>query len=119
MKKVLIIDDEEPILRMYGDILADYTVSKARTGKEGIAVAKAEKPDLIYLDIIMPEMNGLDVLKALKEDDDTKNIPVVLLTNLPEEASKDKAVSLGALDYLVKVEWEPMKLIEKTKEILQ
>jgi two-component system, OmpR family, alkaline phosphatase synthesis response regulator PhoP len=118
-KKILIIDDEEPIIRMYSEPLSDYNVLSAADGEAGLKVARSEKPDLIYLDIIMPKMNGLDVLKKLKESDETKEIPVILLTNLPEEASKDKAVALSAHDYFVKVNYEPDKLAEVTKEILK
>ena len=118
MKKILIIDDEKPIIEMYSSVLLDYQVLSALNGEEGIAIAKKEKPDLIYLDIIMPKVNGLDVLKRLKEDADTAEIPVILLTNLPEEASADKAKSLGAEDYFVKVEYEPEKLAEATKKML-
>jgi len=118
-KKILIIDDEQPILDMYSSALGDYTVMTAPDGEEGLNVARTEKPDLIYLDIIMPKINGLDVLKKLKEDDKTSEIPVVLLTNLPEEASKDKAKVLGAYDYFVKVNYEPDDLLEATKKILR
>lgn len=118
-KNILIIDDEEPILRMYSASLSEYNILTASNGEEGLAVAKSEKPDLIYLDIIMPKINGLDVLKKLKDDDQTKEIPVILLTNLPEEASKDKAEALGAYDYFVKVNYEPEDLLEATKKILK
>lgn len=118
-KKILIIDDEQPILKMYSTALVEYTVLTAPNGEEGLKAAKTEKPDLIYLDIIMPKINGLDVLKKLKEDDQTKEIPVILLTNLPEEASKDKAKVLGAYDYFVKVNYEPEDLLEATKKILR
>jgi len=120
MKKVLIIDDEDPILKMYSAALSeDFEVITAKTGLLGIELAKKEKPDLIYLDIIMPEMNGLDVLKNMKDDKETANIPVVLLTNLPKEASGDKALSLGAENYLVKVDNTPDQLVEITKERLK
>ena len=118
-KKILIIDDEQPILNMYSVALAEYGVFTAVNGYEGIEIAQKEQPDLIYLDIIMPKTNGLDVLKKLKSNDNTKEIPVILLTNLPEEASKDKAMALGAHDYFVKVEFEPERLLDETKKILR
>lgn len=113
-KKILIIDDEDAILKMYGIVLSTYNIITASNGSEGLELARKEKPDLIYLDIIMPEMNGLDVLKKLKEDSETAKIPVILLTNLPEQASKDKALSLGANNYFVKVNFEPSKLLQET-----
>lgn len=118
-KKILIIDDEQPILKMYSTALSEYNILTAPNGEEGLRIAKAEKPDLIYLDIIMPKINGLDVLKKLKEDEQTSEIPVVLLTNLPEEASKDKAKALGAFDYFVKVNYEPEDLLTATRKILR
>ena len=118
MKKILIIAAEEPILKMYSATLTDkYQVVTAKDGESGIETARKEKPDLIYLDIIMPHLNGLDVLKKLKENKETQNIPVILLTNLPKEASADKATSLGARDYFVKVDNTPERIAEKTNQI--
>jgi len=118
MAKILIIDDEKPILNMYKESLNKYQVLTAKNGQEGLDMAEKETPDLILLDIIMPEINGLDVLSKLKSDKNTASIPIVILTNLPEEASKEKATQLGATDYLVKAENEPDKLAEKVKGIL-
>jgi len=118
MKKILIVDDEEAIIKMYATALSGYNVIPAKTGVEALELAKSENPDLIYLDIIMPRLNGLDVLRRLKNDGLTKDIPVVLLTNLPEEASADKAKSLGAVGYFVKAEYEPEKVAEETKKLI-
>lgn len=119
MAKILIIDDEEPILKMYGEALSDHEVIFAKNGDEGISKATSESPDLILLDIIMPKVNGLDVLTKLKENKETSSIPVIILTNLPEEASKEKAKSLGAEDYFVKANYEPSKLAEAVGKILK
>jgi DNA-binding response OmpR family regulator len=116
--KILIVDDEEAILKMYSIGLAEFEIISASSGEEALEKARKEQPDLIYLDIIMPKINGLDVLKRLKSDKETAHIPVILLTNLPEEASAAKAKSLGANDYFVKVDFEPDKLAEKTREII-
>lgn len=115
-KKVLIVDDEEAIINMYKAALSDYEVLSAKNGEDALKIAKEKKPDLIYLDIIMPIYNGLDVLSDIKQDNNISHIPVILLTNLPEEASADKAKSLGAVDYFVKAEFEPERVAEKTKE---
>ena len=118
--KILIIDDEKGILRIYSDKLqaSGYEALTSENGDDGIKKAIAEQPDLILLDIIMPKINGLDVLKSLKLNDSTKAIPIVLLTNLPEEMSADKARELGATDYLVKAEHDPSEIIERIKQIL-
>lgn len=121
MAKVLIVDDEEAILMMYSDRLkaSSHEVLTANNGEEGIEIAKKEKPDLIFLDIIMPKINGLDVLKQLKSDPDVKDIPVFLLTNLPEDASGGKAKELGVTGYLVKAQVEPARLEEIVEEVVK
>jgi two-component system alkaline phosphatase synthesis response regulator PhoP len=118
--KALVVDDEQSLLNMYESSLkmAGMEVVTASDGPSGIEIAKQEKPAIILLDIIMPKMNGLDVLKALKEAPETKDIPVMLLTNLPEECSGEKAKQLGANAYLVKAEKEPRAVIEKIKTLI-
>ena len=119
--KVLIIDDEKPIVKMYEEYLktADIDVVSAFDGETGIGLAKAHQPDVILLDIIMPKLNGLDVLSKIKADPDIKNIPVFLLTNLPEECSGDKAEELGAAGYLVKAENEPKMVVDVIKKAIK
>ena len=96
----------------------NYEVISAQNGEEGLQKAIKEQPDIILLDIIMPEINGLDVLHKLKTDHDTATIPVLMLTNLPKDASFDKAKSLGATDYFVKADFEPDKLAEAVKNLI-
>jgi len=115
--KVLIVDDEKGILKMYSEYLSANGVEmiQATDGQTGVKLAKDQKPDIILLDIIMPKYNGLDVLKDVKADPELKNIPVFLLTNLPEESSGDKAKQLGSAGYLVKAEYEPKMLLDILK----
>jgi len=112
--KVLIIDDEKSILKMYEEYLktAGMEVLTVTDGQTGIGTAKAQKPDVILLDIIMPKFNGLDVLNKMKSDPDIKDIPIFLLTNLPAECSGEKAKELGAAGYLVKAEYEPKMVVD-------
>ena len=119
--KALIIDDEKSILKMYSEYLktAGFEVFSASGGEQGLVIAKEQKPDFILLDIIMPKLNGLDVLKTIKEDPDIKDIPVFLLTNLPEECSGNKAKELGAAGYLVKAEYEPKMVVEVIKKVVE
>ncbi|MFA6082524.1 MAG: response regulator [Patescibacteria group bacterium] len=114
MHSILIIDDEPAIIEMYKIKLeqSQYKVFTALSGTAGIEIAKHEKPDIILLDIIMPKINGFDVLKILKEDPETQSIPVFMTTNLPEHTSGEKAKSLGAVNYLVKAEYEPGMVVE-------
>lgn len=118
MAKILIVDDEEPILNMYGEALQSHEVVFAKNGEEGLKSAATEQPDIILLDIIMPKFNGLDVLDQLKNNQDTSSIPVIILTNLPKEASADKARELGAVGYFVKAEFEPEKLARAVNDLL-
>lgn len=115
--KVLIIDDEKGVIKMYEEYLktANMEVISAFDGQTGIGLAKAHQPDVILLDIIMPKLNGLDVLSKIKADPDIKNIPVYLLTNLPAECSGGKAKELGAAGYLVKAEYEPKMVVDVIK----
>lgn len=117
--KILIVDDEKLLLDLYHDILVEngFEVIMTTNSKEGIELAKREIPDIILLDILMPEMNGFDVAKILKSDDTMKNIPIYLLTNLPEESSSEKAKELGVAGYMMKAMTEPSKLAEEMKNI--
>ena len=117
--KILIVDDEKLLLDLYHDILVEngFEVIMTTNSKEGIELAKKEMPDVILLDILMPEMNGFDVAKILKSDDTMKNIPIYLLTNLPEESSSEKAKELGVSGYMMKAMTEPSKLAEEMKNI--
>ena len=115
--KVLIIDDEKGILKMYSQFLknAQMEVLTALDGETGMKMAKEQKPAVILLDIIMPRYNGLDVLRDIRKDPSLKDLPVLLLTNLPEESTGDKAKELGASGYLVKAEYEPKMLVDVIK----
>lgn len=118
--KILIIDDEEAVLEMYKIKLEmeGLRVLTAPDGQTGIEITRQEKPEVILLDIIMPKLNGLDVLKILKEDKKTKEIPVFLLTNLPQESGGGKGKELGAAGYLVKAEYEPKTLASMIKGVI-
>ncbi len=117
--KVLIIDDEDDILTMYRErLVADgFEIVTANNGQRGLDAAFSAPPDVILLDIIMPKFNGLDVLQMLKSRSETKDIPVYLLTNLPEEASGEKAKQLGASGYLVKANNEPSAVATLLKSL--
>jgi len=112
-KKVLIIEDDNNIIQMYSMKFKEkYDVLTAKTGVEGLEVAKNEKPDIILLDVIIPQLDGFAVLAKLKEDASTKNVPVILLTNLGQESDRKKGIEKGAVEYLVKVEHTPSQVLE-------
>lgn len=104
-KKILIIDDEKDFSYFVKENLqrlTNYEVITSDSGKKGMRAALKEKPDLILLDVIMPDIDGFQVLKKLKENDKTYHIPVIMLTAKNEDESKIKASGLYADDYIVK-----------------
>jgi len=121
MKKILTIDDEEDLtffIKANLELTGEYEVVVARSGKEGIKAAIRYKPDLILLDIMMPHMDGYQVLDRLKKSRRTLSIPVIMLTAKGDDESKMKASSLYNEDYIVK----PIQidsLIAKIEEILK
>lgn len=120
-KKILIVDDDALLLEMYAEKLGreGFQVETALSGRKGLEKARGFKPDLILLDILMPSMDGFQVLEKLKSDPATKGIPVVFLTNLSEEEENvRKGFGLGAAAYFVKARFRPAEIIEKIKEIL-
>lgn len=112
MKKILLIEDEFYILDLYKRILerAGFEVLTAIDGQQGLDMAGLT-PDLILLDMMLPKLNGLQVLKLLKSQDHTQNIPVVLITNLGQETIIKQAFDMGAQGYLLKVNLKPQDLV--------
>lgn len=117
--KILIIDDEKILLDLYRDVLVEngFEVVTTTRGQEGIELARSERPDIILLDILMPEVNGFDVAKELKTNPATRDIPIYLLTNLPEDSSEQRVKELGIAGYMMKANTEPTKLAEAIRKI--
>lgn len=120
-KRILIIDDEvdfSGLVKMNLELTGDFEVGIAANGKKGIKLAKRIKPDLILLDILMPGMDGFEVLEKLKKHEDTMMIPVVMLTAKGDEASKTKATQLYDELYITKpIEATDLKI--KIEEVLE
>lgn len=119
-KKVLVVDDEPPVREIYNKEFTTngFSVVLAEDGEEGLLKAGKESPDLILLDVMLPKMSGIDVLKALKQNPLTKNIPVLLLTNLGEETIIKEGFELGADGYLLKVSYTPAQVVEECRKFL-
>lgn len=119
-KKILIIEDERFLLEMYDMRLtaAGFEVITALEGKEGLHLAVEKKPDLIILDIVLPGVSGYEILRMLKKDPDTKDITVLVFSNLGQEEEIQKGLDLGASDYVVKTDVTPSQLVEKVKKML-
>lgn len=120
MKIILFIEDESALQKTIGEVLSleGYQIIPALDGEIGLRMAKEKKPDLILLDLIMPKVNGFEVLKKLKEDALTKEVPVIVLTNLEGMADVNKAIELGATTYLVKAQYSLDEVVEKIKKVL-
>jgi len=118
-KKILVVEDEATLQKALNDVLAQegYEVLSALDGVSGLDLAKKENPDLILLDIILPKMDGFDVLRGLKEE--KSKIPVIVLTNLSDINDIQKALDLGATTYLVKADFHLEDVLKKVKEVLK
>jgi DNA-binding response OmpR family regulator len=120
-KKVLLIEDDPQILALYSIPFesGDFDLLSETGGRDGFAKAKAFLPDIILLDIIMKDLNGIETLKKLKNEEDTKNIPVVMLTNVADQNTIDDALKLGALEYWEKSKTTPKEVLHRVKAILK
>jgi CheY-like chemotaxis protein len=116
-KKILIAEDEVPVMLALGDKLEHegYTVLKAMNGKEGLALALAEHPDLILADIRMPEMSGLDMVKELRKDPWGASANVIILTNVSDVESIDEAMRQNTFHYIIKGDTTMQNVIEKVR----
>jgi DNA-binding response OmpR family regulator len=120
ISKVLIAEDDKFLIKAYSAKLTKegFKIIMAANGNEVVIKAKAEKPDIILLDLNMPEKNGFDALYELKQDETTKNILVIITSNLSQESDIKRSKDLGATDYLVKSDTPIQKVVEKIKQVL-
>ena len=120
MKKILFIEDESAFHKTFGEVLKQegYQMISALDGEVGLRLAETEKPDLILLDLILPKINGFEVLKKLQENEETKKIPIIVLTNLEGIKDIDKAIELGATTYLVKAQYTLEEVVEKINKVI-
>ena len=120
MKKILFIEDEAALQKTFGEVLEQegYKMISAMDGEDGIRLVKSEKTDLILLDLIMPKLNGFEVLENLKSDKTTEGVPVIVLTNLEGTGDVEKSLELGAMTYLVKANYTLEEVIKKIKQAL-
>lgn len=119
-KKVLLAEDDPDMLDALKDTFESngFIASTARNGEEGLAVAIKEKPAIIILDILMPKMDGLTMLKKLREDSWGQYAPVVILTNLSESTKLAEALEIGVSEYIIKTDISLKDLVEKAKRII-
>lgn len=120
MPKILVVEDERSLQKALTDALVKegMEVVNALDGEIGLSLAKKEMPDLILLDLILPKIDGFEVLKQLKADATTVKIPVVVLTNLENSGDVERVLALGATNYLVKSNYELEEIVQKVKNVL-
>lgn len=120
-KQILLIEDDMLIRELYSRQLAlsGLPTDAFDNGIDGIAAAQKKHYDLILLDIMMPRMNGLEVLKVLKGDEKTKNMPVLFLTNLGQDSILQEGAKLGTIGFLIKASYTPAELIGEVNKILE
>jgi DNA-binding response OmpR family regulator len=119
--QILIIEDEPLISRIYSKKfdMEGFSWLIAENGEKGLSIAQREHPDLILCDVMMPEKDGLTTLKELKEDENTSDIPVIMLSNLSKQEYIDEAIEKGAAGYIIKSKVIPAEVVEKIREILE
>lgn len=119
--KILVVEDDKFLRELITQKLAreGYDVKEAVDGEEGVIKVKEEKPDVILLDLILPGIDGFEVLAKIKEDPEVENIPVVILSNLGQRDDVERGLKLGAVDFLIKAHFTPGEIIEKIEKIIK
>jgi|SRR3989344_7305241 len=119
--RLLLVDDDQALLTVLTASLKKfgYDIVTASNGNEGIEKAKIQKPDMVLLDQVLPDIQGNDVLQTLKADPETKDIPIAMLSNFGQNELVQKSINMGAVEYFLKYQVEPDFLDRKIKEILQ
>lgn len=119
-KHILIIEDESSLARVLADELRDqgFTVSTAANGIDGLSTALSEHPDLIFVDLVMPRMDGLTMIKELRRDVWGKRVSVIILTNVSNATQIDESFDRGVYEYIVKADWELGDIVRIAKEKL-
>lgn len=120
-KKILIIEDDRFLRELIVKKLVNegYDTLEAIDGEQGLQKIKEEKPDLVLLDLILPGIDGFEVLAQKKDDASISGIPVVILSNLGQKEDIERGLNLGAIDYLIKAHFTPAEIIEKVRNILK
>jgi len=118
--EILTIEDDKFLLKAYKIKFsqAGFDIITATDGATGLELAKKEMPAVILLDLMLPKMNGFEFLKKIKSDEQTKNIPVLVLSNLGQKDDRERATSLGAVEYLIKTDCKLEEIVEKIRKYI-
>ncbi|KUK64164.1 MAG: Two component transcriptional regulator, winged helix family [Parcubacteria bacterium 34_609] len=120
MKKILLIEDDKFLreLMVKKLLTMDYDVTSAVDGESGLSMIKEVKPDVVLLDLILPGINGFEVLEKAKQDPEIADIPVIILSNLGQKEDIERGQKLGAADFMIKAHFTPQEVVNKIKTIL-
>jgi DNA-binding response OmpR family regulator len=121
MKEVLLIEDDPFLIDIYTTKLkeAGFSIEVANSGELVFKKINEKKPDLVVLDIVLPQIDGWEILKKIKSNSRFKSIPVIILSNLGQKAEVEKGISLGATKYLIKAHYTPTQVVEEIKKIMK
>jgi len=121
MSSILLIEDDPFLVDIYVTQLkgAGYKVEVASDGEAALSKIKELKPDLLLLDIILPKIDGWELLKTIKRDDQLKNLKVIILSNLGQKEEVEKGFDFGVIKYFIKAEYTPKEVVEEIKKILK
>lgn len=117
---VLLVEDDVFLAGIYQKKfeMEGFKISIADNGEKALVDAKKKKPDIILLDILLPKLDGFAVLEQLKKDPTTKDVPVILLTNLGQKDDVEKGLEAGAVDYLIKAHFKPSEVVDKVRKVI-
>ena len=120
MSKIIIVEDDESLAELYRISFTkeNYEVILASDGEEGLGKVLTDMPDIVLLDVMMPKMNGLEVLAKLKDNPSTSKLPVIMISNINDPSVENVAMQKGANLYLVKSQFVPKEIVAKVKELL-
>ncbi len=120
-KKILIIEDDRFLRELIARKLSaqGYEILEAVDGEKGLESIKEENPDIVLLDLILPGIDGFEVLSRVGKDEDLAEIPILVLSNLGQKEDVEKALNLGAVDYLVKAHFTPEEIIQKISQTIR
>jgi DNA-binding response OmpR family regulator len=120
-KNILLVEDDKFLAEMYANKLtsSDFNVEVAQDGAQAVSLAAEHKPNLILLDVVLPKMDGFEVLQAIKKDKALAAIPIIMLTNLGQKEEVEKGLRFGACDYIIKAHFTPTEVVAKVRKVLK
>jgi len=121
MKKILLVEDDPFLIDIYTTKLkkVGFEVCVSRDGESALQLIEKERPDLVLLDIVLPHIDGWEILRKIKNNEKLKDIKIIILSNLGQKHEVEKGLKLGATKYLIKAHYTPTQIVEEIKNILK